>query len=180
MSGQLSPKARQETRLSLRRFIIYVHRPSSSRKGGVPREHSASSQACQGSQGARDCVMVTDNTERRFTAACMQAEQKMKAGASSQQADADRIRAPAQLEASRPLTMPHVVQLATQRTPGNIEQGISADGLPLPETNSTILGVQHIYSNELAMASAAEEASPAEWALPSGTATEQVRWGYRR
>ena len=122
--------------------------------------------------------------QRRFTAPCMQAEQKMKAGASSQQVDAD-LRARAQLETSRPLITPNMVQLPAQRTPGNTEQAIGADGVPLSGAVSAFPNVQHIYSNELAMTSAAEDASLAEWApqpsqMQSATAAEQVRWGYRR
>ncbi len=114
----------------------------------------------------------------------------MKTGASSQQADAD-LRARAQLDTSRPLILPNMVQLtaqvsaAAQRTPGNIEQGISADGLPLPAEMSAFPDVQHTYSNELAITSAAEDASSAEWVqqptqMSSATAAQQVRWGYRR
>ena len=178
MSGQL------EVRRHLcvpARFVLDVRGPSSSRKGGVSRKHSASSQACQGSKGADDCTMVSHSTGRCFTAACMQAEQKVSAEASSQQ-DPDHMRTPSQTEASRPLIVPHAGQLSTRRMLGNITQGVSPDGFLLPDNNPPLLDVQNIYSNELAMASAAEEAGPAEWALamPSVTATEQVRWGYRR
>ena len=110
----------------------------------------------------------------------MQAERKVTQAANSQDPATGQA-----TEAQRPA----VSQTVREQL---IMPQIAPSATPATETNMTAFsgfsGVQHAYSNELAMDDAAEEPgfeSPAEWTavLASGAVPEssgqQVRWGYR-